>query len=226
MNYLYRQLMEIQTIYILLKKEFVLEWRSKASLGSLLVHTLATIFFIYMIFNGEINFRTWLALFWVINLFSVIQVTARTFQKDANEHFYYLKQAASATNIILSKIIYNTVFITLMSLIVFVFMQLFFSQSITHLGIFLITVFLASFGFSALFSLLSGISAKTQNMVLLAVLGLPVILPLILIISKLSALADVYSRIRDIYILFGAAAALDMAILILAIILFPYLWKD
>ncbi|MEZ5036651.1 MAG: ABC transporter permease [Chitinophagales bacterium] len=210
----------------MLKKEFLLEWRSKASLGSLLVHSLATIFFIYMIFNGDINFITWLALFWVINLFSVIQITARTFQKDANEHFYYLKQLASAHQIILSKIIYNTIFITLMSFIVFLFMQLFFSQQVTYLGIFALTIFLASLGFSALFSLLSGISAKTQNMVLLAVLGLPIILPLILIISKLSALADFYTTINDIYIFLSAAVLLDITILILAIILFPYLWKD
>jgi len=218
--------MELQTIYILLKKDFLLEWRSKASLGSLLVHTLSTIFFIYMIFSGEINFRTWLALFWVINLFSVIQITARTFQKDANEHFYYLKQLASAHHIILSKIIYNTLFITMMSFIVFVFMQLFFSQTINHLGIFSLTILLASFGFSALFSLLSGISAKTQNMVLLAVLGLPIVLPLILIISKLSALSDFYTTINDIYIFLSAALLLDITILILSIILFPYLWKD
>ncbi len=218
--------MDLQIIYILLKKEFLLEWRSKASLGSLLVHSLATIFFIYMIFNGDINFITWLALFWVINLFSVIQITARTFQKDANEHFYYLKQLASAQHIILSKIIYNTIFIIIISFIVFLFMQLFFSQQVTYLGIFSLTILLASLGFSALFSLLSGISAKTQNMVLLAVLGLPIILPLILIISKLSALADFYTTINDIYIFLSAAVLLDITILILAIILFPYLWKD
>ena len=105
-------------------------------------------------------------------------------------------------------------------------MQLFFSQQVTYLGIFALTIFLASLGFSALFSLLSGISAKTQNMVLLAVLGLPIILPLILIISKLSALADFYTTINDNYIFLSAAVLLDITILILAIILFPYLWKD
>lgn len=218
--------MDFQTIYILLKKEFVLEWRSKASLGSLLVHTLATIFFIYMIFNGDITFLSWLSIFWIVNLFSVIQISARTFQKDANEHFYYIKQIASSTNIIISKIIYNTIFIVSMSLIVLLFMQLFFAQTINYLGVFVITIILSSLGFSALFTLLSGISAKTQNLVLLAVLGLPIVLPLILLISKLSILSDFHTRILDVYIFIGAILSLDIAILILAIILFPYLWKD
>jgi heme exporter protein B len=167
-----------------------------------------------------------MALFWVINLFSVIQIAARTFQKDANEHFYYLKQLAPATYIITSKIIYNSIFIILMSLIVWLFMQLFFSQTVGYVSIFFITIVLASLGFSGLFSLLSGISAKTQNMVLLAVLGLPIILPLILIIAKLSALADFYTTVKELYMFIGAAISLDIAILTLAIVLFPYLWKD
>lgn len=218
--------MKISTIYILLKKEFLFEWRFKSSLGSLLVNTLATTFFIYLIFNGDITFRVWLALFWVISLFSVIQSSSRIFMKDANEHFYYLKNLASANEIILSKIIYNTIFNLLMSMLTLLVMQLFFTQEIGHISIFILTVFLASFGFSAIFTLLSGISAKTQNVVLLSVLGLPIVLPLILIISKLSALADFYTTTKDIYIFAGSTLLLDCSILVLSIILFPYLWKE
>jgi heme exporter protein B len=105
-------------------------------------------------------------------------------------------------------------------------MQLFFGQEIGYIGIFISTVLLASFGFASIFTLLSGITAKTQNVVLLGVLGLPIVLPLVLVISKLSMLADFYTAINDIYIFSGAALLLDCSIFILSIILFPYLWKE
>lgn len=218
--------MKISTIFILLKREFLVEWRFKSSLGSLIVNALATIFFIYLIFDGEITFRVWLALFWIISLFSVIQSSSRIFMKDANEHFYYLKGIASATEIILSKIIYSTLFNISIALLTLMVMQLFFKQKIEHVTIFLLTVALASFGFSSIFTLLSGIAAKTQNVVLLSVLGLPIVLPLVLIISKLSSLADFYTTLKDVYLFAGAAFLLDSSILILSIILFPYLWKE
>jgi heme exporter protein B len=218
--------MKLQTIYILLKKEFLIEWRFKASLGSLLVNVIATSFFIYLIFNGEITFRIWLALFWIICLFSVIQSSARIFVKDGNEHYYYLKSLASATEIIVAKTLYNTLFIFMMSVLTLLVMQLFFTQDIGHLDIFILTILLASLGFAAIFTLLSGISAKTQNLVLLSVLGLPIVLPLILIISKLSMLSDFYTTTKDIFIFGGAALLLDGSILVLSIILFPYLWKE
>ncbi|QQR96972.1 MAG: ABC transporter permease [Sphingobacteriales bacterium] len=218
--------MKLSTIYILLKKEMLFEWRFKSSIGSLIVNLLATTFFIYLIFNGEITFRVWMAIFWIISLFSVIQSSYRIFIKDGNEHFYYLKNIASANEIIVSKIVYNTIFNFIISILTLIIMQLFFGQEIGYIGIFISTVLLASFGFASIFTLLSGITAKTQNVVLLGVLGLPIVLPLVLVISKLSMLADFYTAINDIYIFSGAALLLDCSIFILSIILFPYLWKE
>ena len=81
---------------------------------------------------------------------------------------------------------------------------------------------------SLVFSLMSAIAAKAQqNAALMAILGFPVILPQLLLLMRLSksAFAEVF---RDGAVLQLAAlvAGLDVLVSVLAIILFPFLWKE
>ena len=90
----------------------------------------------------------------------------------------------------------------------------------------MLTIILGSIGFSNLFTLLSAITARTQNFVLLAILGFPIILPLLLLIVNMSGLSDFAIKQKDIYMNLGAIGLLDVITLILSVILFPYIWRD
>ena len=105
-------------------------------------------------------------------------------------------------------------------------MILFFNQNVEHKGLFLLTVLLGAIGFSNLFTLLSAITARTQNFVLLAILGFPIILPLLLLIVKMSELSNFAIQQKDIYMHLGAIGLLDVITLILSVVLFPYIWRD
>ena len=170
----------ISNISKLIKKEFQLEWRQKTAIATIFIYVLGTTFLIYLVFQGNINIPTWIALFWIISLFTTVNAVSKSFMKDANEQFYYLRNVASPVEIILSKIIYNAIFITFLSLVIYAVMVLFFNENIEGKSLFLLTVILGSIGFSNLFTLLSAITARTQNIVLLAILGFPIILPLLL----------------------------------------------
>ena len=216
----------ISNISKLIKKEFQLEWRQKTAIATIFIYVLGTTFLIYLVFQGNINIPTWIALFWIISLFTTVNAVSKSFMKDANEQFYYLRNVASPIEIILSKIIYNAIFITFLSLVIYAVMLLFFNENIEGKSLFLLTVILGSIGFSNLFTLLSAITARTQNIVLLAILGFPIILPLLLLIVKMSGLADFTISQQDIYVNIGAIVLLDVITLILSVILFPYIWRD
>ncbi|HNI32760.1 MAG TPA: heme exporter protein CcmB, partial [Chitinophagales bacterium] len=194
--------------------------------GSIFIYVLGTSFLIYLVFQGHITIPVWIALFWVIALFTTVNAVSRSFLKDANEQFYYLRSIATPLEIIFSKIIYNAFLITILSLIIYLVMILFFNENIDNKGLFLLTIILGAIGFSNLFTLLSAITARTQNFVLLAILGIPIILPLLLLIVKMSELSNFAIQQKDIYMHLGAIAMLDVITLILSIVLFPYIWRD
>jgi len=216
----------VVNILKLVRKELQLEWRQKTALGTIFIYVLGTSFLIYLVFQGHITIPVWIALFWVIALFTTVNAVSRSFLKDANEQFYYLRSIATPLEIIFSKIIYNAFLITILSLIIYLVMILFFNENIDNKGLFLLTIILGAIGFSNLFTLLSAITARTQNFVLLAILGIPIILPLLLLIVKMSELSNFAIQQKDIYMHLGAIAMLDVITLILSIVLFPYIWRD
>jgi heme exporter protein B len=80
---------------------------------------------------------------------------------------------------------------------------------------------------SLVFTFLSAIAARAkQNAAMIAILGFPLIIPQILLLMKISnaAFSDV---IQGGFMMMSAVlAGLDILVIALAIILFPFLWKD
>lgn len=216
----------LKSVLKLVEKEFRLEWRQKTALGSLLIYVIGTTFLVYLVFQGNINTPTWVVLFWIIALFTTLNAVSKSFLKDANEQFYYLRSLATPLQLISAKIIYNAILITGLCLLVYAVMILFFNENVEDKGIFLLTVLLGSIGFSNLFTLLTAITARTQNIVLLAILGFPLILPFLLLIVKLSLLSDFYTQEKEVYLALGAVALMDVITLVLSLVLFPYIWRD
>jgi heme exporter protein B len=216
----------LNNIYKLVLKEIRLEWRQKTALGTIFIYVLGTSFLIYLIFQGNITIPTWIAIFWIIALFTTVNAVSISFIKDANEKFYYLRSVVTPLEIIFSKIIYNALLITVLALVIYAVMILFFNENIEDKVLFLLTIILGSVGFSNLFTLLSAITARTQNFVLLAILGFPIILPLLLLIVKMSELSNFAIQQKDIYLTLAAIGLLDVITVVLSVVLFPYIWRD
>ncbi|MCB9033026.1 MAG: ABC transporter permease [Chitinophagales bacterium] len=216
----------ISQIAKLVKKEFKVEWRDKTIISSIFAYVVGAIYLVYLVFQGKITFNAWLSVFWIIVLFTALNAVYRTFIKEANEQFYYIKNVASVVVLINSKIIYNTITIFVLSIAVYFLMFIFFDNKINYPFYFVLTIFLVSLGFSSIFSLLSGITAKTQNVILLFILSFPLVLPLMLLTVKLSFLCDFYTEIKDLYLHLMAVLLLDMIVIVLSNILFPFIWKD
>lgn len=216
----------LSSVFHLIQKEVRLEWRQKTALGTILVYILGSTFLIYLVFEGTTNNKTWIALFWVISLFTAINTLSRSFQKEANEQFYYWRNLVKPMDLIVAKIVYNALLVSVLSCLIFAVMLLFFNQKIDNKGMFIWVIVCGSVGYSNLFTLLSAITARTNNAILLAILGFPIILPLLLLIIKLTGFLDFTTTDKDVYLNFGIILLLDFITLVLSLILFPYLWKD
>jgi heme exporter protein B len=98
------------------------------------------------------------------------------------------------------------------------------TDGFTFLGISL----LGGVSLSLTFTLLSAIAAKAQQQAsLMAILGFPVIIPQLLLLARLSktAFGEVF-RSGTVWQIAGLLAGLDVLIILMAVILFTYLWKD
>ena len=218
--------MILQQVKYLIAKEVKLEMRNKYALGGILLYVVSTVFVSYLSFKQIINPATWNALFWIILLFASINGVAKSFINETRGRLLYLYTLVSPQVVILSKIIYNVFLLSIISgLCLFVY-TLFVGNIIQDLPLFLVTLLLGSFGFSSLLTMVSAIASKTNNnFTLMAILSFPIMMPLLIVLIKLSKNAidglenwDVNSLLILLF--------LNVIIVALSYLLFRYLWRD
>ena len=92
---------------------------------------------------------------------------------------------------------------------------------------FLLALVLGSFSFSSCLTMISAIASRaTNNPALLAVLGFPVLLPVLMVTIRFSknAIDGIAWSVNQPY--FFLLLALNIIIPALAYLLFPYLWRE
>ena len=215
-------------IISLLKKDILLEFRQKHTFYGILLYIAATIFVIYLSMPESPDAQVWNSLFWVIQLFVCVNAVAKSFLQESRGRMLYFYSIASPVEFIVAKLIFNVMLMLLMGLISLALFTLFLGNPVTDSLKFIGIVLLGGAGISLVFTLMSAIAAKAQqNAALIAILGFPVILPQLMLIMRMSktAFAEVF-RDGAVLQLVGLTAVMDLLVVALAIILFPYLWKD
>ena len=95
------------------------------------------------------------------------------------------------------------------------------------MGEFLLISLLGGISLSLVFTFLAAIAAKAQQQAaLMAIMGFPIIIPQLLLLMKISSAAFSSAIQLGWWQLIGMLIGLDIMIIALAYILFPFLWKD
>ena len=218
----------------LFKKEIVLEWRSKYAFNGVLLYVVSTVFICYIAFNltpgfaGSNGYKvTWNVLFWIIILFASVNAIAKSFMQESKNRLLYYYTIASPQAIILSKTFYNILLMSLLSILALIIYLLFFTNTIGDPLFYFIAVLLGSISFSTVFTMISAIASKAgNNGTLMAILSFPVIIPVILVLIRLSKNAmDGLDRSLS-YGNIGVLCAINAIVIATALLLFPYLWRD
>ncbi len=215
-------------VLALLHKDILLELRQQHSFYGILLYIASTVFVLYLSLDTGLSGNVWNSLFWVIQLFVCVNAVAKSFLQESRGRMLYFYTLASPAEFIIAKMIYNLMLMAVMSSISLVFFLFFLENPVTFLPRFAGIVLLGGMSLSLVFTLMSAIAARAQqNAALMAVLGFPVILPMLLILIQLSkiAFAEVF-REGAWWQLAGTLLLLDVLVVALATILFPYLWKD
>ena len=212
----------------LIKKEFLLEFRQKSTIGGVLVYVIGTIFVSALCFKGKLDKPTWNALFWVISLFTSVTISGKSFLKETGGQALFNFLHYSPRQFILSKILYNMVFMLCLSFVTFFFYAFFIKNEVENLGLFFIVLVLASSGLAGVLSLMSAISSKASgNFAIMSILSFPVLMPLILVVIRLSKQAvDGLEWAGVGFDFIVILTALNVLTIALSLLLFPYLWRD
>jgi heme exporter protein B len=212
-------------IIALFKKDVLLEIRQQYTFYGILLYVASTIFVLYLAM-GQPEDKVWNGLFWMIQLFVCVNAVAKSFLQESRGRMLYFYSIAGARDFILAKLLFNSILMVVMSTVSLVLFLLL-GNPLTYFLRFLGLACLGGWSISLVFTFLAAIAARAQhNAAMMAILGFPLIIPQLLLLMRISnaSFADVYQEglWQMILILVG----LDVMVVALSIILFPFLWKD
>lgn len=216
-----------KTVWILLKKDLLLEFRQQHTFFGVLLYIASTVYVLFLSLDEPVA-TTWNSLFWVIQLFVCVNTVAKSFLQENKNRMLYFYSIASPVAFIASKLLYNIILMIFMSIISLLLFFIFLTNPVSNTLRFTGIVIIGGASLSIVFTLMSAIAAKAQqNSALIAILGFPVILPQLLLLMRLSksAFSEVFKN-GAVLQLCGLIIGLDMLIIVMAMILFPYLWKE
>jgi len=214
----------------LLKHEMSLEMKQKHFLSSIVLYIVSTIFVCSLSFTSISETSIWNALFWIIILFSLTNAISKSFLNENSDKQLFLYTLINARVLILGKIVYNMVLSIALVLISFVIYTIFIkSDGLTDLnyGLFFLAVLLGSMSISATLTMVSAIASKTNNNIgILSILAFPILIPSILLSIQFSNLAINGGTLEmgGQFVVF--LSLINLLIIILSFLLFPYLWRE
>jgi heme exporter protein B len=220
----------IREIRSLIVQEMIIEWRLRYAINGILLYLVSIIFICYLSFRSQVdslNPVTWNTLFWIIILFTAVNAVTKSFIQINEGRLLYFYTIASPAAMILSKITYNSILLILISLTGFMFYGFILGNPILDPALFILTLVLGSVGFASVLTMNSGIASKASNSTsLMAILSFPVILPLLLIVIRISKNAidglDRSASASQIIFL----VSINIIVITMSYILFPYIWRS
>jgi heme exporter protein B len=184
----------------------------------------------YITFNlgrVPINVPTWNVLFWIIMLFVATNSIAKSFIQESRERQLYYYTIANPVSIVVSKVIFNTLLMIFLVTTGFIIYVILLGNPVEDMFLFLVNLVIGATGFSASFTMISSIASKASNSgTLMAILGFPIIIPMLLLLIKISNTAIEGLNRSTIYDEITTLSAIIIISITTSIILFPYLWRS
>jgi heme exporter protein B len=211
----------------ILTKEFKSDFRNPYILGGAGLFLLSTLFVCYITVKRIQTPAIWVALYWIVILFSSFNAVAKSFTTESRARMLYLYTLTGPAAFISAKAIYHAIVMILLALAASWIFSVFFAMEIADPLVFLTSVVLGSSGIAIILSLLSTIASKAgNNLTLMAILALPILLPMLLVSTTLMKNAidgiDLSIQLKYLFVLLG----LNVVSFALSVVLFPYLWRE
>ena len=219
--------MILQEIKYLIRKEILQEWKQKYAFQGLLLYVVSTVFVCYLSFRQIIDPPTWNALLWIILLFAAVNAVAKSFMHESRGRILYYYTLANASSIIMAKTIYSLLLMIVLSVVSLFFYSLFVGSPVQNYPMYFVAMILGSAGLASVLSMVSAIASKAgSNTTLMAVLSFPILIPLLMTTIRFSKNAMDGLAWSVSYNFMLILIALNVMVVALSYLLFPYLWRE
>ena len=213
-------------IWNLIATEARVELREKFVLAGIFLYVLSSSFIVFSIWR-HLPAREWGLTFWVIFLFCALMAVLKTFGRESEGRYFYYYTLYHPLELFVAKAFYNLI------LLIFIFLSLWlvlFVMAGDHLarpGWFLFTGLLACTGLSVQLTFISSIAIKTQQSAsLTAILALPLMIPILMNILRLTAYSLGSSPDENPWNEVTLLGSIISLIAGMSLWLFPYLWRS
>lgn len=216
----------MQAVLSLIKKDILIEWRQKHTFFSVLLYVSCTVFVIYMM-AAQPETMVWNALFWIAQLFVTVNTVAKSFLQETSGRNRYYYTLVGPKKYLIAKMIYSVILMLVISFINLGLFNLLLGYKLLKPGLFIMVVCLGAACLSLLFTFLSAIAAQAkQNAAMMAVMGFPIAIVILMMLSRLAnaALSSVVQE--GIGMLLAVMLTMCGLIIGIAMVLFPFLWKE
>ena len=218
--------MKLSRIGALILKDIQVELRDKYALGAILLYVVTSTFIVYKSFQS-VSVMAWNVLYWIIFLFAALNALVKSFAQETKSQYLYYYQIAHPGEIIIAKIIFNILMLLVVSLLLFGVLSLFTMNPVINDSLFFTAILFGAIGVSTCFTFVASIlSTQNNQSTLMAILSLPLIIPILLLLINLSAnaLGIIKSTeyTGDLILLGG----IDLILFGLAVMIFPVIWRS
>ncbi len=222
-----RRFFFLSAVWAVLCKDALLEFRTRYAISSLLMFALVALSTISMAVGAaELSPELTAALLWIILFFCAMTGLAKTFvQEQESGTIFALRIYSQGQVVFWGKLLFNI--ITMLGLTVFVIplFLIFLNIGLNDWGAFLIVLLVGDIGIAAAATLTAAmvIYAQGKN-ALFTVLNFPVFLPQFL--SIINATTEILAGSTPEFPRLVFMAGYDISLIIVAAMLFDYLWVD
>jgi len=167
------------------------------------------------------------AVLWVVLFFGATVASGRSFLREGGKRHYYYYTLAGPEALLVSKFLYNTLIIWLVSGLSWALLSFFATKDyVLEPSYFIGALLLGGLGLSAILTFVAALAARAGgNGTLMAVLSFPLVIPLLYLLVNAGGYAvGLQSGLENSYLLL--ALAIDLLALAVGLVLFPFVWRD
>ena len=213
-------------IWNLIVTEARIELRERFALAGILLYVVSSAFIVFTIWR-QLPAREWGLTFWIIFLFCALMAVLKTFGKESEGRYFYYYTLYHPLELFAAKVLYNLFLLIVIFLALWFILFVMAGDHFTRPGWFLFTGLLTSIGFAFLLTLVSSIAIKTrQNASLTAVLALPLMIPILVNVLRLTSYALGSTPDENPWNEVSLLSSIICLVTGMALWLFPYLWRS
>lgn len=216
----------LRQIAHLFQWELRTEWRNRYALGSVLLYVVASTVVLYFAVR-QFNPMIFNAVYWVVLFFGATVASGRSFLREGGRRHYYYYTLATPEALLVSKLLYNTLLIWLISGLTWLLLGIFATENyVFETGYFLLAIGLGGLGLGAILTFVAALAARAGGSgTLMAILSFPLVIPLLFLLVNAGGHAvGLESGTERTYLLL--TGAIDLIALSVGLLLFPFVWRD